>query len=286
MLEPTNNELKEYKWWGSPGEPPPQLKTKKQLAEMGLKPIKAVGIIETRKYDLLLYDPTNSESVGLKRKASDKQKEALEKGRKAQRYKAWKREVGWMYEDRNDAIDWAKSVGSQQDDFLILDTETTGLFDAEVVQIGIINMSGEVVLDSLVRPTTRIPDDAIAVHGITNEMVANAPNFPEIFPQIQTALEGKQVIIYNAEFDRKILNYCCKLHGLQILDLQKRSHCAMEWYAQYWGQWSSYYKSYKWQPLRGGNHTAIGDCLACLSLINKMASEDVKPLKEIFDDIQ
>ncbi|MDB9514797.1 3'-5' exonuclease [Kamptonema animale CS-326] len=285
MLEPTNNELKEYKWWGSPGEPPPQLKTKKQLAEMGLRPIKAVGRIETRKYDLLLYDPTNSESVGLKRKASDKQKEALEKGRKAQRYKAWYREIGWMYEDRNDAIKWAKSLASK-DNFLILDTETTEFFMSQIVQIGIIDMNGQIILDSLVKPTIQISSEAIAIHGITNDMVANAPSFPDIYPQIQTALEGKQVITYNAAFDRKILNYCCELHGLKSLGLSKRSHCAMEWYAEYFGQWSPYYKSYKWQPLQGGNHTAIGDCLACLSLINEMASEDVKPVKEIFDDIQ
>lgn len=275
-------ETQKYSWWGESGSPPPHLKTKKQLEEIGLKPLKAVGVIETRKYDLLLYDPTDSESVRPKRKASDKQKEALEKGRKTQRYKAWVREVGWMYEDRNDAIKWAKSVASQQDDFLILDTETTGLFDAEVVQIGIINMSGEVVLDSLVRPTTRIPDDAIAIHGITNEMVVNAPSFAEIFPQIQTALEGKQVIIYNAEFDRKILNYCCKLHGLKNLGIQKRSHCAMEWYAQFVGDWSPYYRSYKWQPLNGG-HSAISDCIACLDLIKKMSSEEIENLEVYFD---
>ena len=274
-------DIQTYKWWGEPGAPPPHLKTKKQLVELGLKPLKPVGVIETRKYDLLLYDPSNSESVAPKRKASERQKEALEKGRKAQKYKAWYRDIGWMYEEYNDAIQWAKSVVGDEN-FLILDTETTGLFDAEIVQIGIINMSGEVVLDSLVRPTIQIPDDAIAIHGITNEMVVDAPSFPDIYPQIQTALEGKQVIIYNAEFDRKILNYCCKLHGLKILGIQKRSHCAMEWYAQFVGDWSPYYRSYKWQPLNGG-HSAISDCIACLDLITKMSGEEIKNLEVYFN---
>jgi len=48
------DKLDEYKWWGKPGEPPQNLKTKKQLAELGLSPLKAVGIIRAQKYDVLL----------------------------------------------------------------------------------------------------------------------------------------------------------------------------------------------------------------------------------------
>jgi DNA polymerase-3 subunit epsilon len=41
--------MDEYKWWGRQGQPPPNLKTKKQLAELGLAPLKPVGIIKTLK---------------------------------------------------------------------------------------------------------------------------------------------------------------------------------------------------------------------------------------------
>lgn len=60
--------LEKYDWWGSRGkEPPSHLKTKRQLSELGLRPIKPVGIIETRKYDCLLYDPGNPNSAALKK---------------------------------------------------------------------------------------------------------------------------------------------------------------------------------------------------------------------------
>jgi DNA polymerase III subunit epsilon len=105
-------------------------------------------------------------------------------------------------------------------------------------------------------------------------MVKNAPTFPELYSQIIESLKDKKVIIYNADFDISILNYCCKLHELKLLGLRKRSDCLMEWYAQFYGDWSDYYKSYKWQPL-GGNHSAIGDCLAALEVLKEMANSKI-----------
>lgn len=58
---------------GNPANPPQNLKTKKQLAELGLSPLKAVGIIRAQKYDVLLYDPDNPESCRPKRKPTEKQ---------------------------------------------------------------------------------------------------------------------------------------------------------------------------------------------------------------------
>lgn len=55
--------------------------------------------------------------------------------------------------------------------YIILDTETTGLDNtAEIVEISVINDQGEVLLDTLIKPTKPIPGDATAIHGITNEM--------------------------------------------------------------------------------------------------------------------
>ncbi|WP_374188802.1 exonuclease domain-containing protein, partial [Shewanella morhuae] len=51
---------------------------------------------------------------------------------------------------------------------------------SEIVEISIIDaVSGEILLDTLVKPVGVIPDDVIAIHGITNEMVADAPYFNE-----------------------------------------------------------------------------------------------------------
>ncbi len=276
----------EYNWWGESNEPPAHLLTKKQLAEIGLKPKNPVGVIYTRKYDLYLYDPNNPDSAVPKKKATIAQLKALAKGRETQRKKAyrhqWYKYTGRHIRPRNTAIKWAVEVLKAKDDWVILDTETSGLYNAEIVQIGICNLEGEIILDSLVKPTIAIPPEATQIHGITDEMVKDAPKFPEIYPQIIKAQQDKWVIIYNAEFDISILDYCCNLHDLERLDVGDRCTCLMEWYAEFYGEWSNYYESYKWQPL-GGNHSAVGDCLAALKMLEEMADSKIVDFDKSFE---
>ena len=268
-------ELTKYSWWGESNEPPPHLKTKKQLGELGLSPLKPSGVIETRKYDVFLYDSTNPESCRPKRKPSPKQLETLAANRlKAQikrDYQEWYREVGFIERDRVRAVKWAREQLTQKD-WVILDTETTGLYDAEIVEIAIIDRTEETLLDTLIKPSIPIPAEVTEIHGITDEMVATAPSFPTVYPRIVEVLKDKRVIIYNAEFDIKILNYCCQLHSLPSLMLTKRSECLMEWAAQWVGNWSYYHKDYRYVPLSGG-HRALGDCLAAFELVKRMATD-------------
>ena len=77
---------------------------------------------------------------------------------------------------------------------LFFDTETTGLgSNAEIVEVGIVDAVGKTVLESLVRPRRRIPSDAIAVHGISNEMVRDAPTWGEVWPQVRQLFTGRRV---------------------------------------------------------------------------------------------
>jgi len=71
----------------------------------------------------------------------------------------------------------------------------------------IVNNLGEPLLDTLVKPSIPIPAEVTEIHGITDEIVADAPNFPEVYPRIAEVLENKRILIYNAQFDIKILNY-------------------------------------------------------------------------------
>jgi hypothetical protein len=45
----------------------------------------------------------------------------------------------------------------------------------------------------------------------------------------------------------------------------------MDWYSQFIGDWNDYYGSYCWQKLPGGDHSALGDCIATLEIIKLMA---------------
>lgn len=279
-----SNDITVYQWWGNENEPPSHLKTKKQLAQMGLKPVKPVGVIYCKEYDLYLYDPNNPKSATEKRKPTEKQLKALAKGREKQRYKQeyrdWFNNWGHIIRAKNKAILRAREIIKDKNNWLILDTETTGLYDAEIVEITILNLDKKILFNSLIKPTICIPDDATRIHGITNEMVATSPNFPEIYDQIKSIITGKTVAIYNADFDVSILKYCCQLHKLKRLKF--KCYCIMDLYARYYGEYSDYHGNFKWQPLNGG-HRATGDCLAVLDLIEEMANSKVtEDLESLF----
>jgi DNA polymerase-3 subunit epsilon len=177
--------------------------------------------------------------------------------------------------DRDLSRRWAESLLARSD-WAILDTETTGLdSQAEAIQVAIVGPDGSTLLDTLVRPLRRIPYDAMAIHGITDAMVADAPAFGDVYPRLAELLTGKLVIAYNAAFDRRIIRQTALLNRLP--DIPVRWECAMEQYSRYVGQWSGRRGGYTWvslprpDALRGRKHQAIDDCLATLQVIRRMA---------------
>jgi DNA polymerase III subunit epsilon len=183
--------------------------------------------------------------------------------------------------DKALATQWAQQL-LRRDDWVILDTETTGLHGAEVVDVAVINSKGTLLVDTLICPQNPISTAASKIHGLFDADVKDAPTFPEVHMQIKDAIADKEVVIYNAPFDTRILNGVCQLHGLEQLFTtphtfnptvkSQRVTCAMKAYAQWYGDWNPQKGIYRWQKLTGGNHRALGDCKATLTLIERMGT--------------
>jgi DNA polymerase III subunit epsilon len=176
--------------------------------------------------------------------------------------------------DREQAVYWAHKVLSPTTaaNYVVLDTETTGKEQtSEVVQIGVLGIDGRILLDTLVRPQRSIPIGATRIHHITNEMIVDAPTFPEIYRHLADILTGRTVIVYNVEYDRAILENMVIRYRLPLLPV-KRWTCAMKGYARFCGEWNSYFGDYRWHKLQAGDHSALGDCRATLALVEQMAS--------------
>ena len=60
--------------------------------------------------------------------------------------------------------------------------------------------------EKLVQPGVEMPQSAVAVHGITGEMVADAPPFAEIAPDLRKFLARSVLVAQNAAFDVSFLN--------------------------------------------------------------------------------
>lgn len=104
---------------------------------------------------------------------------------------------------------------------IILDTETTGLnanAGDRLIEIGCVEMVNRRLtgrhLHYYVNPERDIHEDAIAVHGITLEFLADKPRFADIAHEIRDFVQGAELIIHNAPFDMGFLEMEFQLLGL------------------------------------------------------------------------
>ena len=157
--------------------------------------------------------------------------------------------------------------------WLYLDTETTGLDHTwdEIVEIAIASPYGEPLLNTLVRPVrNRRWADAQAIHGISPEMVEDAPTLDELMPEIRRLVADRPVVIYNAGYDTAML-------GSYALETAASIECCMLAWAAHAKVYNPRYRSWKWHRLSeaaaavghvwsGEAHRALADCLACRSV--------------------
>jgi DNA polymerase-3 subunit epsilon len=103
---------------------------------------------------------------------------------------------------------------------IFLDTETTGL-SAEngdrVIEIGCVELLHRKLtgnnLHFYLNPERDSHEDALRVHGITNEFLKDKPKFGEVVDQFLEYIEGAEIIIHNAPFDIGFLNKELELQG-------------------------------------------------------------------------
>lgn len=174
--------------------------------------------------------------------------------------------------DKQSAINWARSM-MQRNDWVIIDTEATGIESgSEMIDLAVLSPDNEVLLDTLIRPVRarRMPKRASDVHGLTMEDLKDAPTFAEIAPKLAALVKDKIIVSYNTEYRIRLLRESFEQHGLRAPYF--RSECAMIPYARYVGEWTQWKSDYKWYPLPGAVHRALGDCRATLAFIRKMAN--------------
>src|SRR5208283_5385180 len=86
--------------------------------------------------------------------------------------------------------------------FCALDIETTGVNSAlhRIVEVGIVRFTLDEIeapYESLVNPGMKIPVEVVRIHGITDEMVADAPRISEILDAISAMLHDCVLVVHN-----------------------------------------------------------------------------------------
>ncbi len=110
---------------------------------------------------------------------------------------------------------------------IVLDTETTGMnqFGAHyeghcIIEIGAVEMLNRRYtgrkLHLYIKPDREVDPDAIKVHGITDEMLADKPDFAAVAQEFIDFIQGAELLIHNAPFDVGFMDYEFAKHKLNV----------------------------------------------------------------------
>ena len=105
---------------------------------------------------------------------------------------------------------------------IILDTETTGMSveaGHRIIEIGAVEivdrrMTGN-NYQTYLNPKRSIDPGSIAVHGITNDDVADKPEFKEVMQEFLSFIQDTELLIHNAPFDTAFINHEFSLAGYE-----------------------------------------------------------------------
>ena len=173
-----------------------------------------------------------------------------------------------------------KSLLALPEDYCVVDIETTGLSprSCEIIEIAAVKYRGLKKVDTfttLIRPKKRIPGFITELTGISNEMVADAPDISEAILSFYEFADGEMIMGYNVNFDIDFLyDALLKCHGIvfgndfvdvvrfarkALPDMKGRSQTRV---AEHFGI-SSY-----------GAHRADVDCEICNEIYQRLMNEE------------
>jgi DNA polymerase-3 subunit epsilon len=250
------------KWSEVPGH----LVSATEMKKRGLVP----GVIRGQ-----VYQKSNHQLINLydvnealpKRPATSKQLAAIEKARAVMLAKRTCRRCGgifskllnnqlcdycdteaWLDTKSEEALRRFRQWVEHKCDFAVLDVETTGLDDdAEIVEIAVVDLDETVLFHSLVKPSGSISPEATAVHGITDTMLIDAPEWTSVWPEVRRLFERRRALIFNGAFDSRIIARTCRKYGFPagLIDHE----CVMEAYARYVRSYSYRHRDFTWVGL-------------------------------------
>jgi len=101
---------------------------------------------------------------------------------------------------------------------ICLDTETSGLSVDDkhrIVEIACIETNDltptKKIFHKVLNPQRHVPDEAFKIHGFSTDFLKNKETFEEVADEFLEFIKDKKIIIHNAPFDLKFLNYQLKL---------------------------------------------------------------------------
>lgn len=171
-------------------------------------------------------------------------------------------------------------------DYVILDTETTGLRrPASIWELSIISDNGEILFDRRIRPINCPDHPSFHNPEMTRADLATCPTWAEVRPTVEALLKDRDIVVYNATFDRSMFH--CSDEDNNLAQFSWSTHgrwwCAMKAFSEFYGEWDSYHGNYAWKKLVDAvricgvkpevAHRAFADCLMTMRVVSHMLRE-------------
>ena len=152
---------------------------------------------------------------------------------------------------------------------IVLDTETTGISISEghrIVEIGCIELDNLIPTKNkfhcYLNPERKVSESAFKVHGYSDDFLSKQKKFNEVVSDFLRFIDGKNLIIHNAEFDIGHLNHELKLLGKDKINnkVVDTLTLAREKFPGSSISLDSLCKRYRIDNSRRTKHTALIDC--------------------------
>lgn len=177
---------------------------------------------------------------------------------------------------------------------IMMDTETTGLLAPEaapleqqphMVEFAAIKVHPKTLAEQgrltfLLRPGARIPEDAIAIHHISNEMVRDALPFPGHYPVLCNFFGGQRAVVaHNLSFDIGVLYYELRRIGkVTQFPWPPTQICTVEATMGIKGRrlnLAELHEMLTGIPHKEGAHRGLADCEALLRVVRELRKMDL-----------
>ncbi len=175
---------------------------------------------------------------------------------------------------------------------VVLDTETTGLSIKDghrIVEIGCIELDDLVptknIFHSYLNPERKVSEKAFEVHGYSDEFLSDKKKFIEIADDFLDFIEGKKIIIHNAEFDIGHLNNelsLIKKDKINILNVIDTLELARNKFPGSSISLDALCKRFRIDNSRREKHTALIDC-ELLSKVYINLIDQKEPMLDLTD---
>lgn len=159
---------------------------------------------------------------------------------------------------------------------LIIDTETIGAGPTiEIIEIALADSAGNIIYESLVQPVFNQLPPLSKHQRFERDLLASAPVWTDIWPELASVIKDKLLVAYNAAFDRRALAATRFRH--QHESPERGWRCAMQLVKKMTGARRSLTleQACACYGLAGGNHRAARDVEATCELLRALSAKTV-----------